>query len=359
MKICFFAPANNYHTQKWCKWFYEHGYQVYVISLVPFEIENVKVYLLNTSAASNSKDLKKILYIKKVFELKKLIKLINPDIVSVHYASSYGALIAFTGIKNYILSMWGSDIYEFPQKSIFHKYILKYSLYKAPYLFSTSKAMATEASKYTSKNIWITPFGVDMNLFKKSLKKQSSDFIIGNIKSLSPVYGIDTLIKALFYIRKNRPDIPIKLKIGGKGDYEQEYKNLADTLGLNDSIEWLGYISQEEVASQWNSMDIGVILSRSESFGVSAIEALACSKPIVITDVDGLKEVSNPNISSLVVNIDDYEAAAESIIYFYDNPEKKVSMGNQGRLYVESHFEIEKCFKYIEKIFADISRSWD
>lgn len=197
MRICFVAPANNYHTQKWCKWFLEHGHEIHVISFVKGTIANAAVHVIDAGVKTEDKDLQKLKYLFTGKQLKNIISDIKPDIISVHYATSYGTAAALSGLKDYILSIWGTDIYGFPNKSIFHKMLLKFSLRKAEHIFSTSKAMADEAHKYTERQIEITPFGVDTTLFhpdKRRRKKGQDDFIIGTVKALMPKYGIEYFV---------------------------------------------------------------------------------------------------------------------------------------------------------------------
>lgn len=356
MKICFVAPADNYHTKKWCKWFITQGHTVHVISFVHGDIDGAIVHYVETGAKTDSNDSKKLSYLFKAKKVKKIIDEINPDIVNAHYVSSYGAVVALSGVKNYIVSMWGSDVYEFPQKSVLHRALVSFSLMRATYLFSTSYAMANEAKKYTSKDITITPFGVDMQLFRP-IQSTHSDFVVGTIKSLTPKYGIDTLIQAVAKVKQIRPDIPIRLHIAGKGNYEEEYRNLAYKLGINDITKWLGFIDQESVAREWNNMDIAIVAStaQSETFGVSAVEASACSRPVIITDIEGLKETTVPGKTSIVVPVKDHEVLAEKIIYLYDNPKVREKLGQEGRKFVEEHFELNNCFKTIENKFNEIS----
>lgn len=354
MNIVFLAPANNYHTKKWCSWFYEHGHKVTVISLVPpdEEIVGVDIIFLNPGCDSQNSDLRKLKYLTQIFKVRSIIETINPDIVNAHYASSYGALAAFAGISGFILSIWGEDVYDFPKKSVFHKLFLKYVFYKAKRIFSTSKAMAIEAEKYTKKPLVITPFGVDLNLFSPGLRtRNDNDFVIGTIKTLSPKYGIGILLEAVALVRKKRSDIPLKVRIAGKGSHEMEYRQLAESLEINDCISWLGFISQKEAAVEWANFDCAIIPSESESesFGVSAVEAQACECPVIISDIPGLMEATDPGNTSFVVRRGNVDALAKKIIEVYMDIPKRKKMGKNGRLFVEKNYEINKCFRKIER----------
>ena len=165
MKILFLAPANNYHTQKWCGYFVSRGYEVHVISFFPGEIEGVTVHFLDCGVDWQQSDSKKLKYLLKTPKIRRIVAEIAPDIISVHYATSYGTAAGIAGLKNYALSVWGGDVYTFPHKSPMHRALLQYSLEHAACLLSTSAAMAREVGKYTDKKFYVTPFGVKTELF--------------------------------------------------------------------------------------------------------------------------------------------------------------------------------------------------
>lgn len=354
MKICFVAPANNYHTQKFCNWFYNRGHEIHVISFIEGNIGNATVHYINAGVSPTEGDRKKLKYLLCANKIKQTIKSIKPDIVNVHYASSYGLAVALSGFHPYILSVWGSDVYDFPERSCLHKIAIQYSLKQADYLFSTSNAMADHCKKYTNKNFVITPFGVDLNTFTpQNRTKKNNYFTVGTVKRLEKKYGIDMIIKALSIIKEKRPEILIKARIAGKGSEETSLKELAKSLMVNDSVDWLGFISQQEAAKEWANMDIGIITSESESesFGVSAIEAEASGIPIIVSDIPGLKESTLPGESSIVVPKGDFRAVAESIMLLYSNKEMRERLGTNGREYVSKNFEINNCFQLIERFF--------
>lgn len=362
MKICFLAPANNYHTIKWCNWFSSRGHEVSVISFVNGEIEGTKIYWINSGAETNASDVKKLKYLLQAGKVRKIIELINPDIVNAHYATSYGTVAALAGVQGYILSVWGADVYDFPNKSILHKFLFKYSLFRATYIFSTSKSMATEINKYTRKKIEITPFGVDMDLFNPDKRRfdrdsgENKEFVVGTVKALKDKYGIEEILRAVAIVKNTHPEINIKLRIAGKGENEIKYKEIAKQIKIDDITTWLGFISQRKAAIEWANMDVAIIAStlESESFGVSAVEAEACEIATIITDIPGLMEATKPGITSMVVRRQCAEDIAEAIYYLYRHREERRMMGKAGRKYVLERYEINNCFERIEKNFKDL-----
>lgn len=361
MKICFIAPANNYHTKKWCKWFVENGYQVDVISFTEGNIDGCMVHVIEVGVNAQCTDRQKLKYLFEAYKIRTIINKIKPDIINVHYATSYGTVAALANLPKYYLSIWGSDIYEFPQKSVLHRLMLQFSLNRATQIFSTSRAMAKEAAKYTSKDFVITPFGVDCKLFSPNKTKRlgeldtknGRDYIIGTVKALADKYGISTILIAVSKLKKDHPEVPVKLRIAGKGPQESKYKMLARELGIENITSWLGFISQEEAAVEWANMDCGIIPSLSESFGVSAVEAQACETPVIISDIPGLMEATVPGKTSVVVPRNNPEKLAEAIYEMYINPRKRKEFGHNGREFVCETYELNYCFKKVESIYKE------
>lgn len=89
--------------------------------------------------------------------------------------------------------------------------------------------------------------------------------MIGTLKSLSPKYGIDTLLKVATLIYQHHPEYNLMVRIAGKGHAERELKDLAAELEIADIVVWLGVISQEKATHEWANIDIAsLLLSRLE-----------------------------------------------------------------------------------------------
>lgn len=330
-----------------------------MVSFCDEEIDGVQLHYVSTGANANGGDAQKLKYLLKAGAVRRLVQEIAPDVVNAHYATSYGAVAALAGLKNYALSIWGADIYDFPKKTALHRWMLQFSLHRAAHIFSTSKAMAKEAGKYTKKTIEITPFGVDMTLFSPDKNTLCKDvFTVGTVKTLSPKYGIDYLLKAAALIKEEQPEIPLKLRISGSGPNEQEYHALAEALGIKEITSWLGFISQEQAAQEWAGMDVAVVPStlESESFGVSAVEAQSCGCPVVISDIPGLMEATKPELTSLVVPRKDAQALADALVTLYNDQPRRKEMGAAGRAYVAENYELTACFRKVEALFEQIRK---
>ncbi len=117
-------------------------------------------------------------------------------------------------------------------------------LKSAKVLASTSHAMANEIRLLLSDNkrqIAITPFGVDIELFKPQPKNNHKEKIVGIVKTLSPIYDIELLIRA-FAIVCRREEVKSILRIYGDGPLKQELQQLCVILGIEKEVEFRGRI---------------------------------------------------------------------------------------------------------------------
>lgn len=362
MKICFLSDAKSVHTIKWCKYFSSKGHDVHVISLRGGEIDSVKVYGLGfeDSIFESGSLASKLKYLTKVPRVRKIIKKINPDIIHAHYATSYGLIASLALLRPFWLSVWGSDVYEFPSGMI-KKTMLKFVLARAKYVFSTSKAMAEKTGEFTKKNIEITPFGVDTSIFKPlSIKKDPEKIIIGCLKKLEPHYGIHHLISAFSQILPEfeQKDINLELHIAGEGIQKSELIQLVNKLNVEKYVKWLGFVSpQEKVVETFNTFDIAVVPSLAESFGVSAIEAQACGIPVVASKVGGLPETVLNGKTGFLVPPHDPDALAWSIKMLIKDPDLRKKFGTQGREFVCREYDYYDNFQRVEEIYSNVLKS--
>lgn len=357
MKICYLADINSAHTHKWLNYFKNKGYDIHVISLGNGEYEGVTVHCLDVTdnVMKKASDRNKLQYIKKIKRVKELVNEIKPDILHAHYATSYGLLGALANYHPYIISAWGSDVYDFPIKSPVHKMMLKYNLKKADYIFSTSNVMKEETQKYTNKNIEVTPFGVDINRFAPR-RTEKDEVVIGTIKTLEEKYGIQYLVKAFAQLKDRNPDMNLKLRIGGKGSQEDYLKGLCRDLKIYNDVTFLGFVNPDDVVKEFQNFDIAVFPSTldSESFGVAAVEAESCGTPIVVSEVGGLMESTKPGITSLVAKKASVEDLRDKIDMLVKDKELRLKMGAAARKFVEDNYNLEDNFAYVDKLYKEI-----
>ncbi len=356
-RILFLADIDSSHTQKWAVSLHKKGFEIGIFSIRKstaewyYQYPDIRIY----DAHGFGKDkfgknaLTKIDYLKLVPELKDAIVEFAPDILHAHYATSYGLLGVRTGFHPLIISVWGSDVFEFPQKSIVHRYIVKRNLRKADFVFSTSEVMKAEVVKLGRADVVVTPFGVDLSAYKRFEVPPLFDHetkVIGTIKTLEPHYGIGALIMAFDVVRKNYSG-KVKLVICGDGSEEQELKTLVKVMGMDNDVLFTGTIPQSDVPKYLNAFDVFANLSLRESFGVSILEAMACEVPVVLSDVDGPKEISRDGKFGSMISGSDPGAAAQAMLKLLNEPEFAREQVAKAYEHVRLNYDWDKNLDYI------------
>ncbi|MDT3696516.1 MAG: glycosyltransferase [Ignavibacterium sp.] len=355
MKVLLLSDSDSPHTLRWAKSLHSRGIMVGIFSIhrpnpkLYFDYPDLKLFSLNISRKIQDKaetNLSKLVYLKAISEVKKTIAIFKPDIVHAHYASSYGFLGAMTNFHPFFISVWGSDVFRFPKYSFLHKFIFTFSISRADKIFSTSRVMKAEIEKYTDKKIFVIPFGIDVERFRPiQVEKVSNDdcILIGTIKTLETRYGIEFLIRAFSILKEKKLGKKIKLLICGKGTLLDELKKLTVELGLQDDTIFTGYINHDDVQIYHNKLDIYVAPSLEESFGVAILEASACNKPVVVSDVGGLPEVVDHGVTGFIVEPKNPVHLASAIEQLIIDPELRYEMGRKGREKVTEEYDWNKC----------------
>ncbi|MEH7124287.1 MULTISPECIES: glycosyltransferase [unclassified Bacillus (in: firmicutes)] len=337
MKVLILAPSRSIHTHKWALFYKNNGIEVKVVTFADhYSEENAK----EIDTITLPKLLPgKLSYFSSVFALKKVLKQFKPDIFHAHYASSYGFVGALANYKPFYLSVWGRDVFQFPQQGSLNRKMVEYTLSKTDVIGSTSHIMAKETNKYTNKNIFVTPFGVDMAKFKPLPGLKSEDHItIGTVKALEDKYGIADLIHAFADIYKSKNNA--RLLIVGDGRQRDEYIQLTRDLKIDEVTTFTGRVPNDKVPEYINKMDVFAVPSTedSESFGVAAVESMACGVPVVVSNVGGLPEVVVEGKTGYVVPKENPKELAKAILSLVENKEKSREMGLAGIEHVKAHY---------------------
>lgn len=364
MRILLLADANSSHTYKWATALALEGHEIGLFSMGEelrmdySSYENIRVFLGTVHVHYKGSLWNKLSYLRLFPLLKKTIKEFNPQILHAHYATSYGLLGALTRFSPFILSLWGSDVFDFPRKSYLHKRLLCFNLKKADKLLSTSEVMAHEAKLYTNKPVEVTPFGINLDKFYPKKKVLSpfnkEDIVIGTIKTLEPKYGIPYLIEAFALLKKKYPKQSLKLMIVGEGSQRDQLVELVHRFALEKDTLFTGKIAFDDVPDYHNMLDISVFVSHSESFGVAVIEASACKKPVVVSNVGGLPEVVEDGVTGIIVPDADAKATAQAIERLLLDKVLASSMGEAGRARVKELYDWENNVKQMLGIYKSV-----
>ena len=166
--------------------------------------------------------------------------------------------------------------------------------------------------------------------------------IIGVVGRLRSEKGHEFLFRAMAGVLQSFPSV--RLLIVGDGPDKEKLKDIAVGLDIDKVIVWAGAKTQEETFSLYGIMDVVVVPSQFEGFGLTAAEAMAAGVPVVATDVGGLRDVVDRNSTGFLVPYDDARRLREAILRLLRDDTLAQKMGTEGekkvaRLFSLSTFE--------------------
>ena len=357
MKILLIGALNSNHTKRWANAMAIRGHEV-LVAHRPDQMDDIGDLHSNVKTVALKYGGKSYSYYLNVPCLKKIYKKFAPDIVNAHYASGYGLLARLANVRPLVISMWGSDIFDYPYRNKFNHSVIVKNLNYCDAIASTSFAMADEARKVLgqpNKEITVTPFGVNIDKFIPASESKSNQRpIIGIVKYLEPIYDIPLLIKAFAIVHKKCEIKPL-LHIYGGGRLLEELTNLANTLGVGDDVVFFGTIPNAQVADVLQSFDVFVNCSVKESFGVAIVEAMSCGLPVVATDTAGFKEVVDDGVTGFILADRQPDTMAEKILELLNDPNLRKVMGAAGRKKVLELYDWEKNISIMENLYKNLS----
>jgi D-inositol-3-phosphate glycosyltransferase len=186
---------------------------------------------------------------------------------------------------------------------------------------STNKEKEDLTTYYSCpENVSIIPCGVNLDLFKPIDKARAlrhlgldGEGIILFVGRINPLKGIDNLVRAMTYLKRQRPKLIV---IGGDEQSQPEVerlRQLSRSLQIHDSVAFRGLVKQEMLPYFYNAADLCVVPSYYESFGLVVLESLACGTPVVATKVGCVESVIRQGETGYIVNDNDPRRLSDKI----------------------------------------------
>ena len=215
-----------------------------------------------------------------------------------------------------------------------------------------------ETRGLSGEKIHVLPNGVNTNLFKPCSDKEKIKIKLGlNGKiilcaaRLVEWKGIDILITAMEKVLKEEKNA--RLVIGGDGQMETTLKDLVRKKKLEENIDFVGNISRENMLSYFTAADVFVLPSFFDTTPNVLLEAMACGKACVVSDISGIEEVVE-NDSAAKFAIGDSDALAETILSLLRDDKKRRKFEKRALLRIREEYSQEKAIERYIKIYNEI-----
>jgi len=204
------------------------------------------------------------------------------------------------------------------------------ALSKIPNIIVLSPQMHDTICKITRSKIFMISNGIDLGFIQSIKSYEKKDYpTIFFLGYLTKGKGVQDLITAIPLVKDKVNNV--KLFIGGTGPYMAQLKTLVQDLNLNENVTFLGLLNDEEKFAYLKSMDIFVLPSHWESFPMVLLEAMACGKPIITTDVGGNPYAVSDRLNGFLVKPSEPSRISDCIISLLHDKNLLTKMGEESK----------------------------
>jgi UDP-glucose:(heptosyl)LPS alpha-1,3-glucosyltransferase len=182
----------------------------------------------------------------------------------------------------------------------------------------------------------------DRNQCRKSIRTQfgfhESDTMLLFVGMNFELKGLDQLLSAMARIKTTHHETRLKLLVVGKGNI-RKYQKIAQGAGLESDVCFTGVI-KEKMEAIYLSADIYVMLSAFDTFGMTVLEAMAASLPVIISHHVGAKDLIADGVNGFIVDREDIDAISQRIVLLYDKEKRDIVGSHAHKVAANHHWDI-------------------
>lgn len=289
------------------------------ISFITCDQSRVKL-IVNTLKLAKSKDTLLLGHVN-LLPLAFLSKIINPKIKVILFVHG--------------IDVWGVNSRKIKKSD---RFLIKFVDKIASVSAFTAQKMS-ESFNVNIENFTVFPNAVD------PLKENSSNFdstkkllllTVARLSENEKGKHHDSVLKALPKIIEKFPEV--KYRIIGDGILKKDLEDLAQSLGVINSVEFKGRVSDEELAKSYQEASVFVMPSEKEGFGIVFLEAWLRKVPVICGTEDASHEVVNDGRDGFAIHHNDIDLLADKILFLLSNSSIAAEMGNQGNIKVIENY---------------------
>ena len=294
-------------------------------------------------------------------KLVDMVKLYKIDLLHVHYAipHAYAGYMAKQMLKEegikipIVTTLHGTDI-TLVGNHPFYKPAVTFSINKSDVVTSVSQSLKDDTLRlFDIKNeIVVIPNFIEIDesdkgniTCKRSVMAKSEERIVTHISNFRKVKNIPDVVKVFYKIQEK---IPAKLMMVGDGPEKRVAEELCEKLGIQDKVIFFG--NSNEINQILSYSDLFLLPSETESFGLAALEAMACSVPVISSNTGGLPEVNVPGVSGYLSDVGDVDDMAINALKILAN-ENTLNEFKRNALETAKQFQIDKIVPKYEEVY--------
>jgi L-malate glycosyltransferase len=352
IRLLVMADGRSVHTDRWCRYFADHGFEVALFTLEPSAGASYRVYQGRRPTGVGMID-----YRLARRDMHAAVRDFGPDVISAHYIISYGWLASFCTACPVVVTAWGSDLLRAAGRSLLHRRRITRAMAHASYCTVDNENLRRAAAEYIEPGRVVRVlFGIDRHAFTDIVK--SSFPTAGPVRIIAPrgfqpVYDPDTVIRAAALVR-GRIETWIEL-LGDKerGDelmQEIQKRSLGDIVSVHPFIP-----NHNDFHAVLCEYDIYLSASLSDSTSVALLQAMSAGVFPIVTDIEGNREWITPGRNGLLFEPKSASSLAGAIIRAVGMRKRFAAVAVENRRIIESQGIWEDNMERVVALYRELA----
>lgn len=296
--------------------------------------------------------------------LRRIIKQLKPDIVYAH-SSKAGAFarIADLGLNNKVIYNphgWAFNMQQSAKKKEMYKWVEKISAHfcdKIDCISDAEKESALREKICKPSKLQVIYNGIDLEEIEKTTPMSRAQlgipedaFVVGMVGRLSKQKAPDTFVKSAKLIKEKIPNAFFLMV--GDGELRDQVESLINQYDLGSSFLITGWV--DNPTAYMKIMDVGMLLSRWEGFGLVLPEYMACGVPIIATNVDAIPNIVKDGVNGMLIDEDDYCKAANDVDKIFKHPDLTSSLVKTAFNIAKNKFDGKRVAQNTELLYKEL-----
>jgi glycosyltransferase involved in cell wall biosynthesis len=294
--------------------------------------------------------------LRLAWDLKKVLKKINPDLVHAGPIQTAALLVALTGYRPLVSMSWGYDILVDAQKSKSWTWATRYALKRSSVMIGDCQTVRQTAVSYgmPEERIVTFPWGVDLGHFSPGVEEKKDPtqelrsrlgwgkdvFILLSTRSWESSYGVDILAEAFVLASRQHPEL--RLMMLGNGSLAARLRQIFARGEVDRFVIYPGQVKQAELPKYYRAADLYLSASHSDGTSISMLEALACGCPVLLSDIPGNLEWIKPGEQGWLFRDGDAHDLADKMISAVEDQKLLAGMRQKARRLAEERADWNK-----------------
>jgi glycosyltransferase involved in cell wall biosynthesis len=286
-------------------------------------------------------------------DLKRVIREVKPDLIQAGPLQRSAFLVALAGFTPLVSMSWGYDLLIDADRSSLWRWATRFTLRRSKLLIGDCDTIRQRAISFGMPDECIVtfPWGIDIQHFSLGPTIPTNDkaFTLLSTRGWEPIYGVDIIAKAFAAAAQKRPEL--QLIMLGNGSQASSLRKTFLNAGVQDQVLFPGQISQVDLPRYYHSADLYVSASHSDGTSISLLEAMACGRPVLVSDIPGNREWVTPNENGWWFPDGDAVALEKAILDAVDGAQHLQEMGLAARAVVEERANWDLNFQELLKAY--------